>query len=232
MDVRSLYTNIPNDEGIKSLEESLDVCQSKTTTTKIITTLMWLIPTPNNFIFNGLAYLQIKGCSMGNNCSSFYAIIFMGKFEEQFIYPAIRGLHKLYLRYIDDIFIIWTGTKERFKEFMKEVNLRHPSIKFDHNISNKEVSFLDTIVYIDKNNKLQTKLYKKPTDRQNNLHRVSEHPENLKKNISFSQVLRVRRICSEKADIDQACEELKERFIERDYHADEVEEQIKKKPLL
>ena len=136
----------------------------------------------------------------------------MGKFEEQFIYPAIRGLHRLYLRYIDDIFIIWTGTKERFKEFVKELNLRHPSIKFDYNISNKEVSFLDTIVYIDKNNKLRTKLY----------------PENLKKNIPFSQVLRARRICSEKADFDQACEELRERFIERGYHPDEVEEQIKK----
>ena len=165
---------------------------------------------------------------MGSNCSPSYATIFMGKFEEQFIYPAIRGLHRLYLRYIDDIFIIWTGTEERFKEFIKELNLRHPSIKFDYTISNKEVSFLDTIVYIDKNNKLQTKLYKKPTDRQNYLHRASEHPENLKKNIPFSQVLRVRRICSEKADLDQACKELKERFIERGYHADKVEEQIQK----
>ena len=56
---------------------------------------------------------------MRNNCSPSYAIIFMGKFEEQFIYPAIRELYTLYLRYIDDIFIIWTGTKERFKEFIK-----------------------------------------------------------------------------------------------------------------
>ena len=132
MDVRSLYTNIQNEEGIKALEESLDACQFKTTTTKIIITLMWLILTLNNFIFNGLNYLQIKGCSMGSNCSPSYATIFMGKFEEQFIYPAIRGLHILYLRCIDDIFIIWTGTKEGFKEFIKELNLRHPSIKFDY----------------------------------------------------------------------------------------------------
>ena len=99
---------------------------------------------------------------MGRNCSPSYATIFMGKFEEQFIYPVIRGLHRRYLRYIDDIFIIWTGTKERFKEFIKELNLRHPSIKLEYTISNKEVSFLDSIVYIDKNNKLQTKLYRKP----------------------------------------------------------------------
>ena len=207
MDVRSLYTSIPNDEGIKALEKSLDACQSKTTTTKIIMTLMWLILILNNFGFNDLDYLQIKGCSMGSNCSPSYATIFMGKFEEQFIYPSKRGLHRLYLRYIDDIFIMWTGTKK----FIKELSLRHPSIKFDYNISNKEVSFLDTIVYIDKNNKLQTEWYKKPTERQNYLHRASEHPENLKKIFHFSQVLRVRRICSEKADSDQACEELKEK---------------------
>ena len=53
MDVRSLYTNIPNEEGIKVLEESLNACQFKTTTTKIVTTLMWLILTLNNFVFNG-----------------------------------------------------------------------------------------------------------------------------------------------------------------------------------
>ena len=126
MDVRSLYTNIPNEEGIKALEESLDACQFKTTTTQIVTSLMWLILTLNDFIFNGLDYLQ--GCSMGSNCSPSYATIFMGKFEEQFIYPTIRGPHRLYLRYIDDIFVIWTGTEERFKEFIEELNLRHRSL--------------------------------------------------------------------------------------------------------
>ena len=105
MNVRSLYTDILNDddEGIKALEESLDARQSKTTTTKIITTLMWLFLTLNNFIFNGLDYLKIKGCQMGSFCSPSYATIFMGKFEEQFVYPALRGLHRLHLRYIDDI---------------------------------------------------------------------------------------------------------------------------------
>ena len=162
---------------------------------------------------------------MGSNCSPIYATLSMGKFEEQFIYPAIKGLHKLCVT-LTTLFIIWTGTKERFKELIKELNLRHPSIKFDYNISNKEVSFLDTTVYIEKNNKLQTKLYEKPTDRKNYLHRASEHPENLKKNVPFSQVLRVGRICSEKADFDQACAELKERFTEHGCYADEIEEQI------
>ena len=78
MDVRSLCTNIPNDEGMKALEESPDACQSKTKTTKIITTLMWLILTLNNFIFNSLDHLQIKGYSMGSNCSPSYATIFYG----------------------------------------------------------------------------------------------------------------------------------------------------------
>ena len=192
MDERSLSTNIPNDEGTEALRESLHNHQYKTTTTKIITTLMWLILTLNNFVFNGINYLQVKGVAMGTNTSSSYSTIYMAKFEETFIYPFIIGLYTTCL----DIFMIWTDTKEKFEKFIKELDLKHPSIKSDYKISAKEVDFLNTTVHIDKNNRLQTKLYKKPTDRQNYLHRKYEHPESLKKNIPYSQALRIKWVCS------------------------------------
>ena len=219
MDVRSLYTNIPNDEGIEALRESLHNYQCKTTTTKIVTTLMWLILTLNNFVFNGINYLQVKGIAMGTNASSSYSTIYMAKFEGTYII----GLYTTYLRYIDDIFMIWTDTKEKFEQFIKELNLKHPSIKSDCKISAKEVDFLDITVYIDKNNRLQTKLYKKPTDRQNYLHRKSEHPESLKKSIPHSQALRIKRICSNDEELKNSCKALKN---ERGYDEQETEQQI------
>ena len=65
LDVKSLYTNIPNAEGIKFVKMYLENYSKQTTSTKVITTFLALILTLNNFNFNCKNYLQIKGCAMG-----------------------------------------------------------------------------------------------------------------------------------------------------------------------
>ena len=60
MDVKSLYTSIANNEGIASVKKKYDHYPKKTIPIKIITTLLVLILTLNNFIFNSKFYLQIK----------------------------------------------------------------------------------------------------------------------------------------------------------------------------
>ena len=80
MDVRLLYTNIPNTEGISAVKRAYDNYSKKTTTTKVITTFLALIFTLNNFVFNCISYLQIKGCAMGTICAPAYANIFMANF--------------------------------------------------------------------------------------------------------------------------------------------------------
>ena len=52
IDVRSLYTNRPNNEGIKAVKEAYDKYSCKTVSTKVITTSLNLILTLNNFIVN------------------------------------------------------------------------------------------------------------------------------------------------------------------------------------
>ncbi len=61
-----------------------------------------------------------------------FGTIYMGKFEETFIYPKIKYLCKFYARYIDEIFFIHTGGKERPNDFLTELNTKHTYIKFDH----------------------------------------------------------------------------------------------------
>ena len=153
--VRFPYTNIPNNEGIKAVETTLN---SKTIAIRIITTFLLLVLTLDNFIFNCQNYLQIEGCAMETKCAPSYANTFMGIFEEKFIYPLINNMIRLYLRFINDIFIIWTGTLDQLLEFKQQVNEVHPSIKFDFKFSNKEVNFLDTAVYKTPIGKLETKL--------------------------------------------------------------------------
>ena len=108
MNVRSLYTSIPNNEGIAATKKRYDSYIHKTTPTKIITIFLALIFTLNNFVFNSKFYLQIKGCAMGTICAPAYANIFMAEFEQKYVYPLIKGKQILFLRYIDDIFTVWT----------------------------------------------------------------------------------------------------------------------------
>ena len=229
MDVRSLYTNIPNKEGIEAVETTL---KRKNIGTTIISTFLRLVLTLNNFVFNNQNYLQIKGCAMGTKCAPSYANIFMGMFEERYIYPLIEKISNFYLRFIDDIFLIWTGTTDQLMKFKQQINEVHPSIKFDFNFSNKEINFSDTVVYKTQSGKLETKLYRKESDRQAYLHRKSEHPESLKRSIPFSQALRLRRICSTNNEFQDSCDKLRNKLIERGYKQQEINEGIERTKTL
>ena len=52
MEVKSLYTSIPNNEGIASVKTKYDHYPNKAIPTKIITTFLALILTLNSFTFN------------------------------------------------------------------------------------------------------------------------------------------------------------------------------------
>ena len=92
MDLRSLYTNIPNDEGKEAIK-SFFKARSKpgeNMLSKVINVFLTLILTLNSFIFNDKNYVQINGCSMGTKCAPTYASLYMGWFVNQCILPLIR----------------------------------------------------------------------------------------------------------------------------------------------
>ena len=90
---------------------------------------------------------------MGTICAPSYANIFMSHFEKNVIYPFIKGFSLIYLKFIDDIFFIWTGNEKDLMKFLNERNTKHDSIKFEYQISKTSIKFIDTEVY-KKNNKL------------------------------------------------------------------------------
>ena len=144
---------------------------------------------------------------MGTICAPAYANTFMAYFEEKFIYPLIDAKTLLYLRFIDDIFMIWTKSEKDLIEFLNELNTKHTSIKFEFKYST---------------------LYKKPTDRQNYLHSKSEHPYSLKKSIAYSQALRIKRICSTQNEFEKHSSNLLQQLKKKAYHHDSLKEQIEK----
>ena len=114
----------------------------------------------------------------------------MAQFEKKNIYPYIKDTSLLSLRYVDDIFTIWNGTKEQIITFINKLNKKYKTIKFEYEISSQIIQFLYTMVYKDKENNLQTTLHRKPTDQQSYLYAKSEHRSTLKNSIECSQTLR------------------------------------------
>ena len=226
MDVSSLYTNIPHNEGINAVAQTLEEDETFTGSTRIILKFLSLVLNLNNFTFNDQNILQIKGCSMGSKCSCTYADLFMGKLEKDKIYPLIHGKHECYYRFRDDIFLIWTGGLIALNEFLERVNQLHNSIKFESKYSKEQIDFLDTTIYITPERTLATTLYRKPTDRNAYLHYNSYHPLQQKKNIPFGQYLRAKKICSSNEKAKESMLEIQMKFASRKYPKEVLNEQL------
>ena len=122
----------------------------------------------------------------------------------------------MYIRYIDDIFIIWQHGANELEEFVTHMNSSSEHIKFTSEISTTHIPFLDTLVELD-GCKISTNLYTKPTDSHNYLYYDSAHPQRCKDSIPYSQFLRIRRICTHNTDFDKNVIELCKHFLRRKY---------------
>ena len=107
----------------------------------------------------------------------------MAEFEQKYIYLLIKDKSIIFLRYTDDIFMVWNKSGKHLQGFMNKLNQKHPSVKLDYKSDCKQIEFLDTLIYEDQQNKLQTTLFRKSSDRQNFLNAKSGHLYSLKKNI-------------------------------------------------
>ena len=106
-DILSLYTSIPNNEGIAATKKRYDNYIHKTLPTKIIATFLALILTLINFVFNSNFYLQIKGCAMGTICAPAYVNIFVAEFKQKYIYPLIKDKSIIFFSIL--VIPLWCG---------------------------------------------------------------------------------------------------------------------------
>ncbi|XP_033122020.1 uncharacterized protein LOC117121033 [Anneissia japonica] len=197
LDVTSLYSNIPHEEGVAACTKFLNRFYSYETTSDICSIIEFILK-HNNFMFNEKHFLQTKGTAMGTRMAPSYANIFMADLEDR-ILSNYHLKPTFYTRYIDDIFLIWEHGLDSLKQFETYINNIHPSIKFTLAMSRTEILFLDITTMLH-NGDLSTTIYSKPTDNHKYLDYFSFHPMNLKRSIVYSQVLRLKRICSEPTD--------------------------------
>ena len=135
---------------------------------------------------------------------------------------------KLWKRYIDDILVLFKGSKEDFDEMVYWLNSIMPGVvKFKFNFSEEKVEFLDLVILIE-DGKIQTDLFIKPTNSQVYLDYRSNHPEHCKNGIIYSQALRTIERCSRIEDQTLHMENLKEKFVQRNYPTELIEKHFEK----
>ena len=184
---------------------------------------------------------------MGSRPAPSYANIFMAKKIDPAILRLARELESdfdpidLFKRFLDDIFMVYTGSIKSLHQFLSDLNNLHPSIKFtmSHttppNLENPvceckpEVSlpFLDTSCKI-VNGKIVTDLYRKETDRNQYLLPSSCHPAHVTENIPYSLALRIVRICTFNEDREKRFLELKNLLLSRNYKSKMIDSAINK----
>ena len=139
---------------------------------------------------------------MGTEMAPAYANIFMGTLESR-ILAETNPSPTHWKRYRDNIFLVWTDTKESLHKFIKSINNLHPRINFTTEFSTDEITFLDLCLYkgetFDKEGILDIKTHIKPTNTQQYVHASSAHPPGTGQGIIKGDLLRYLRTNSNEA---------------------------------
>jgi len=107
MDVTSLYSNIPQEEGITIVCSAYENChdQKPPTATNFLREMLSLILKENFFQFNGKDYLQTHGTAMGTKMAVALANIFMASIEKEILRQSVYK-PLTWKRFIEDVFCL------------------------------------------------------------------------------------------------------------------------------
>ena len=227
IDVSSLYTNIPHQEGKQAAMDYLSTNTSDPVQPEpeVIGELVSIVLENNIFEFNEKHYLQIKGTAMGTKMVPAYANLFMGKIELKL--QALTDKIFVWKRFIDDIFIIWTGSQSELTEFLKKANEIHETIKFTFEVDETSLTFLDTTVYkrptFTESNILDIRTHIKVTNKQLYVHATSYHPQSCKEGITKGETIRYLRTNSRKDTFKTMTKTLKSKMVNRRYNSKRIQ---------
>ena len=238
LDVNKMYNNITEDLGKSACEKylqsrpregSLSANENEVSTDSLMKGLDLCLKN-NYFTFDGKVYRQKGGVATGNKMAPPYACIAMGDYEERIFNSQndMLDLVLLWKRFIDDIFLLFKGSKRECEIFLEWLNSIMPGvINLKCNFSEDTLEFLDLKIMI-RNGRLETELYVKPTNLQLFLDYTSNHPTHCKDAIVYCQALRVVERCSELGSAQPHLENLRSKFIDRKYPTELVEKQFEK----
>ena len=196
LDVEALYPSIDKNLALEAMKEAFSL--DTTTSTNIKSALLNFTEVSLNEAFvtyRGKVYQPKKGIPTGGCESRQIADMFLHWLLFSNLKRKINmwNFVDTFKRFIDDVFLVWKGTQRQFSMFVGILNrMAAPfGIRFGSWDIGRSVDFLDVTLYLDEEDKIQYKLYTKPTDARNYLRTDSFHPPHVFKSVAFSQMLRV-----------------------------------------
>ncbi len=207
-DVTSLFTRVPVPEMLQLVEKRLrelreldsdPVTELTSLTTEAIMELLHYTMNDCFFTWDKVLYKQKRGVPMGGRLSPILAVLFMESLEYSVLCSA-PIVPRLFLRYVDDILIIWDESKGPYKDFLALLNAYHPAIVLtEEKEKDRNLAFLDVSITRPLNSavkttdkKLQISIFRKPTHSNRYLHFKSAHPLQLKENVARGLWLRAQ----------------------------------------
>lgn len=205
-DVESLFTNIPVNETLHIIEKRLNSDTELNKRTKlpvnVIMELLKLCTECNYFELQGKIYRQDEGMAMGSPLSPIFANIFMEEFEQKAIETSTLK-PKVWLRYVDDTFVVWSHGDDKLNTFTQHLNNISPTIKLTVEKENyNTLPFLDVQVTRE-NCSLKTSVYRKKTHTGRYLNFNSNHSTSVKEGVAFSLFDRAKSVCQDKSMLDK-----------------------------
>ena len=135
-DVVELYPNIPYQAGLIAFKEALDKRHLKKIPTDDMIKMAEFVLSNNFFEFTSDTFQQISWTAIGTKFALPYTCIYMDQIEQKFLATQINQ-PIIWLRYIDDIFFIWTHGEKELEKFMSSFNSFTPNPKFTYESSKK-----------------------------------------------------------------------------------------------
>ena len=125
-------------------------------------------------IFQDTFFEQVEGVAMGSPLSPIVANLFMESFEQKALESAVIR-PKMWLRYVDDTFVLWPHNEEELKIFHRYLNAQHSAIQFtcEEELEGR-ISFLD--VHLERRDGgIATGVYKKKSTHTDRYIQYSSH---------------------------------------------------------
>lgn len=228
-DVESFYTNVNVEATLNGIRHELQGFPSEAgVDMQAIADLAQVVMFTNCFGFRGQYFHQTSGIAMGTSCAPSFANVNLGMKEAlcpEIVNQGTKSGLSLYVRYIDDILLIYRGSRTALEICLEKISAKLSPFKISWEISStrEPMSFLDVEFFFDHGTGplgLQTRVFRKRLNKHQYIPWSSAHPDTVKKAFIKAELTRYMVICSNRPLFEERVAEFMLALRRRGYPSD------------